>query len=322
MPCDDYMLQGLPSLYYQVIDYRMKILFLLSTNVWFDHLSGEQEAKALQLGFSLLGVQCDFASIDAEDFSEYDMYVIFSMCPDVQEKIKFIDAHKRIIVVPQTEEYTDATLCQLAKSSCGMEYFYIVARNDMESKFFSHVCLKKNIIYAAGWFVEPFVWNEEINSQPFSCYPDQDYVLSFVGDSLDEQSVSFFKRVAPPFKRVVISSQRCLDAYFSNASNDGIEHRKLIKYGTEEWFSLLLNAKYYYEPNRWLTSAVLESFWLGGEVVSPHCEQINSLLNMPLLVSEEGAVSGIPKSKKREHVSQFRVEHVANGILNKINGGN
>ena len=296
----------------------MKILFLLSTNVWFDHLSGEQEAKALQLGFSLLGIQCDIAGIDADDFGEYDVYVMFSMSPDVQEKIKFIEKHKKIIVVPQTEDYSDATLDRLADSSYKVEGFYIVVRNEVERHFFSRHWPRENLISTGGWFIEPFVWNDETTS--FHC-PEQDYILSFVGDSIGEQAISFFTNSDRLFKRVVVGSHRCMDTYFPDVVDESLELRKPVKYGAAEWFWLLSNGKYYYEPNSRLTSGMLESLWLGGEVISPHYQMMNGSLGMALVVGSENESSGVSVQEKRDCVRQFRVERVAQHIVSRIDGG-
>ena len=298
----------------------MKILFLLSTNVWFDHLSGEQEVKAFKLGFSLLGIQCDFAGIDADDFATYDVYVVFSMSTDVLEKIKYIETNKKVIVVPQTEDYSDATSEQLASYCSRIQDAYIVVRNEKEEQFFLAEWPKRKQIDIKGWFIEPFVWNEEASSAALYC-PDQNYILSFVGDAIDDQSLSFFRNVESSFKRVVVCSQRCTDKYFHDVEDDSIELRGLVKYGAIEWFCLLSNATYYYESNPRLTSALLESLWLGREVISPHYKMMNAILGMPLVVENEFELSGLSVKEKRDCVRPFRVEKIAQNVIKQIGTG-
>jgi len=289
----------------------IRVLIGASQNIYFHHDSGEVEISLLKLGFSLLGIQCDYAGIESDDFNSYDLFLAFSLKPDILNIVSKISPGKNCIIFPQTEDYSSLNINSLQQLSNVGTNFYIQTRNEFENSFYASNT-QINVLYIPGWFNKPFIWNG-IDSKSVYLEFNKKYGLAFLGQvnlneiySINSESIKY------NYGMILVTNNQM--ELISNQKN--IIFKKKVKYGSQEWFEYLNQCSYFFEPNDRLTCSLLEALWLGKDIISPHAETLNKMLGYEIIFSSIGSM--LAKSDRKINTKKYIVKYEAVNVASDL----
>jgi hypothetical protein len=295
----------------------MKILIVSSSSVKYSHGSGEEELLQLQIGFKLLGYQCDVAGPESEDFDEYDLYLYFSIRDDVLETIDQMNPLKSAVLFPQVEGMESKELAELSKLSVKLPALRFQARTDKEVKSYSSLVGSDKVAHIPGWFIKPFIHSTELDDIFDNISSKKDYVLAFMGYGRDE-GVELVSRASNENSfDFIVTSDRVGDFEKKIIAEDNVNILKKEKYGSARWYELLSNCNVFFESNDRLTCSLLEALWLRKTVVSPHYRSLNKLLGKELVFESNSNLVEVKQVEKfsRSFLMKFHVDEVCKSIL-------
>ena len=299
----------------------MKILFILSRDVMFFHGSGEVETKLLQIGFQLLGHECHVAGLDSGDFSEYDLYCLFSIRDDVLTLLDSIPAQRSCLIVPQVDSLEQSQAERIARHASHLRQMAVLSRSAEERQHLGALDPGLAVVHVDGWFLKPFVRDAlSLVDEPAV---RTGYWLAMVSPDRDAGLLEFARRVSDREQELLILSDRPSEhrARFGDLANVRFERRRA--YGSRPWFSALDGCRGLYEPNPRLTCSVLEALWMGKAVVSPHASALNAALGRPLVASAESVepAQAVPVETPRADLYSYHANFVAAAIEGHLCGG-
>ena len=256
----------------------MRILVIPSSDVSFSHGSGEVELLQLQLGFKLLGNQCDIVGPESDDFHEYDLYLFFSLKDDVLKNIEHMGLKKKAILFPQIDSLSLAQSNTVKLLLHKYENLFVHARNKQELSAYSQLVSNDKVLFISGWFVKPFIHTPYLENIAEKYETVNKFVLAFIGYGREGDLIYLSKMCSKLGMDLIVATDFIDDQKEKYSSCGNIKFINKHKYGSYSWYKLLSKCSVFYEPNNRITCSLLEALWLKKTVVSQHYAALNELL--------------------------------------------